>query len=197
MIVAETVVEQRAESVAVETPSAPAHADSDSVAVAEPVVAPAADVEAGPVALAVSPTDAFEVPADVEAPVAVDAQPADTAVVAEAAPAVAAPAAPAAPAVAPAPVEAAPVEPVAAPAPAPAAAPAPAVAQPSAAPASASLEAVLQQAGLVWVNTDAEKLRAAQEAASRLPRPVRTPRERKPLPPVDTTPMQQVETTHR
>ncbi|HIE4840156.1 TPA: ribonuclease E, partial [Burkholderia multivorans] len=61
----------------------------------------------------------------------------------------------------------------------------------------ASLEAVLQQAGLVWVNTDAEKLRAAQEAASRLPRPVRTPRERKPLPPVDTTPMQQVETTHR
>ncbi|EAY69356.1 RNA-binding protein Rrp4 [Burkholderia dolosa AU0158] len=56
---------------------------------------------------------------------------------------------------------------------------------------------MLQQAGLVWVNTDADKLRAAQEAAARLPRPVRTPRERKPLPPVDTTPMQQVETIQR
>ncbi|EGD03002.1 ribonuclease E, partial [Burkholderia sp. TJI49] len=87
------------------------------------------------------------------------------------------------------------VEPVAAAAaPEPAPAPAPAIAP---APASASLEVVLEQAGLVWVNTDAEKFRAAQEAAARLPRPVRAPRERKPLPPVDATPMQQVETMHR
>ncbi|OJB02623.1 ribonuclease E [Burkholderia ubonensis] len=70
-------------------------------------------------------------------------------------------------------------------------------AQPAAAvPASASLESVLTQAGLVWVNTDADKFRAAQDAAAQLPRPARVPRERKALPPVDTTPMQQVETTH-
>ncbi|WP_374102167.1 ribonuclease E, partial [Burkholderia sp. LMG 13014] len=37
---------------------------------------------------------------------------------------------------------------------------------------------------------------AAQEAASHLPRPARVPRERKTLPPADTAPMQQVETTH-
>ena len=72
----------------------------------------------------------------------------------------------------PAHVEAAPVEAVAAPA------PAPAPAQPAAAPASASLDTVLEQAGLVWVNTDAGKFAAAQEAASRLPRPARVPRER-------------------
>ncbi|ONW91837.1 hypothetical protein A8F02_18305, partial [Burkholderia cenocepacia] len=98
----------------------------------------------------------------------------------------------AAPTVAEAPVAAAPVEAVAAPAPAPA----PAPAQPAAAPASASLDVVLEQAGLVWVNTDADKFAAAQEAASRLPRPARVPRERKVLPPADTAPMQQVETTH-
>ncbi|WP_444546388.1 ribonuclease E [Burkholderia ubonensis] len=55
---------------------------------------------------------------------------------------------------------------------------------------------MLTQAGLVWVNTDADKFRAAQDAAAQLPRPARVPRERKALPPVDTTPMQQVETTH-
>ncbi|WP_205172374.1 ribonuclease E, partial [Burkholderia sp. LMG 13014] len=69
-------------------------------------------------------------------------------------------------------------------------------AQPAAAPASASLDVVLEQAGLVWVNTDAGKFAAAQEAASHLPRPARVPRERKTLPPADTAPMQQVETTH-
>ncbi|MHA7152800.1 ribonuclease E, partial [Burkholderia pseudomallei] len=52
-------------------------------------------------------------------------------------------------------------------------------------------------AGLVWVNTDTDKLRAAQAAAAQIVQPVRVPRERKPLPPVDATPMQQVETTHR
>ncbi|HGL4260149.1 Rne/Rng family ribonuclease [Burkholderia dolosa] len=167
----------------VEQPAAVQAAESVSVP-----VAPAAAVDSGPVPVAVSPTDAFEVPVAVEAP-----QPAP---VAQVAPAVTTEAAPAA--AEPAPVAAAPIESAPADAaPVQAAAPAPAPAQPIAAPASASLEVVLQQAGLVWVNTDADKLRAAQEAAARLPRPVRTPRERKPLPPVDTTPMQQVETIQR
>jgi ribonuclease E len=53
---------------------------------------------------------------------------------------------------------------------------------------------MLESAGLVWVNTDAEKLRAAHEAAAQAPAPVRPSRERKPQPPVDSTPMQQIET---
>jgi ribonuclease E len=53
---------------------------------------------------------------------------------------------------------------------------------------------VLESAGLVWVNTDTAKLRAAQEAAAHAAKPVRVPRERKPLPPADSAPMQQVET---
>ena len=40
----------------------------------------------------------------------------------------------------------------------------------------------------------ADKLRASQEAAAQAPATVRVPRERKVLPPVDPTPMQQVET---
>jgi ribonuclease E len=44
------------------------------------------------------------------------------------------------------------------------------------------------------VNTDADKLRAAQEAASQTVKPARAVRERKPLPPLDSAPMQQVET---
>jgi ribonuclease E len=59
---------------------------------------------------------------------------------------------------------------------------------------SADLQSLLESAGLVWVNTDMEKLRVAQEAAARTPAPAHVARERKPLPPVDTTPMQQVET---
>ncbi|APR37724.1 Rne/Rng family ribonuclease [Paraburkholderia sp. SOS3] len=57
-----------------------------------------------------------------------------------------------------------------------------------------ALQSMLEGAGLVWVNTDADKLRAAQQAAAQVVPPVRAPRERKPLPPVDTAPMQQVET---
>jgi ribonuclease E len=109
--------------------------------------------------------------------------------------------------------EAAPQVPAEAAAPAPAAAqpafvakqaPAPAVepaaaaaAQPVAARNGLSAEAlkpVLESAGLVWVNTDTAKLRAAQEAAAHAAKPVRVPRERKPLPPADSAPMQQVET---
>jgi ribonuclease E len=57
-----------------------------------------------------------------------------------------------------------------------------------------ALKPVLEQAGLVWVNTDADKLRAAQEAAAQAAKPVRVGRERKALPPVETAPMQMVET---
>jgi ribonuclease E len=56
------------------------------------------------------------------------------------------------------------------------------------------LKSMLESAGLVWVNTDSDKLRAAQEAAAQAVKPTRVPRERKQLPPADTTPMQQVET---
>ncbi|MGN6318088.1 Rne/Rng family ribonuclease [Trinickia sp.] len=56
------------------------------------------------------------------------------------------------------------------------------------------LQPMLESAGLVWVNTDEQKLHAAREAAAQAPAPVRVPRERKALPPVDPTPMQQIET---
>jgi ribonuclease E len=83
---------------------------------------------------------------------------------------------------------------------APAAPPAPVEAKPRQAAPHANglspeaLQPMLANAGLVWVNTDADKLRAAQEAAAQVVKPPRAPRERKPLPPVDSTPMQQVET---
>jgi ribonuclease E len=76
-----------------------------------------------------------------------------------------------------------------APAPAPAEAPAPVVAL-----KEEALKPMLETAGLVWVNTDADKLRAAREAAAQAEAPKRVVRERKPLPPLDTAPMQQVET---
>jgi ribonuclease E len=59
---------------------------------------------------------------------------------------------------------------------------------------AADLQPMLESAGLVWVNTNADKLRAAQEAAARGGASVQVPRERKPLPPLDTAPMQQIET---
>ena len=57
-----------------------------------------------------------------------------------------------------------------------------------------ALKPMLETAGLVWVNTDADKLRAASAAAAEAEAPKRVPRERKSLPPLDTAPMQQVET---
>jgi len=63
--------------------------------------------------------------------------------------------------------------------------------------AADTLRPMLESAGLVWVNTDAAKLRAAQDAAAQVVKPARVPRERKPLPPADSTPMQQVETTRQ
>ncbi|SOE68561.1 ribonuclease E [Burkholderia sp. D7] len=56
------------------------------------------------------------------------------------------------------------------------------------------LKPMLDTAGLVWVNTDADKLRAAREAAAQAEAPKRVVRERKRLPSLDTAPMQQVET---
>jgi ribonuclease E len=94
-------------------------------------------------------------------------------------------------AVAPAtPVIAAPV--VAAPAPA-AAAPAVARVEPFVLPTD-QLAEIAQAAGLQWVNSDAEKIRAVQEAMAREPKPVHVPRERKPLVIVDEGPLVLVET---
>jgi ribonuclease E len=57
-----------------------------------------------------------------------------------------------------------------------------------------SLQAVAESAGLQWVNSDTEKIRAAQEAIASEPRPVHVPRERKPVARVDTGPLVLVET---
>ncbi|HNK20014.1 MAG TPA: ribonuclease E/G, partial [Piscinibacter sp.] len=87
-----------------------------------------------------------------------------------------------------------------------AAAPAPAVviAEPVSAPVAARVEpfvlpsdqliAVAESAGLQWVNSDAEKIRAVQEAMAREPKPVHVPRERKPMVVVDEGPLVLVET---
>ncbi|MCS6762789.1 MAG: Rne/Rng family ribonuclease [Candidatus Protistobacter heckmanni] len=65
-----------------------------------------------------------------------------------------------------------------------------------AAPApAANLDAVLADAGLIWVQTDSDKHRVAQEQAAAMPRPVFAPRERKALPPLSTETMIQVETS--
>ncbi|MCS6766454.1 MAG: Rne/Rng family ribonuclease [Candidatus Protistobacter heckmanni] len=65
-----------------------------------------------------------------------------------------------------------------------------------AAPApAANLDTVLADAGLIWVQTDSDKHRVAQEQAAAMPRPVFAPRERKALPPLSTEPMIQVETS--
>ena len=51
-----------------------------------------------------------------------------------------------------------------------------------------------ESAGLQWVNSDAEKIRAVQEAMAREPKPVHVPRERKPMVIVDEGPLVLVET---
>ena len=56
------------------------------------------------------------------------------------------------------------------------------------------LGAMLNAAGLTLASTDPEKLRAAQEEAARVQPALRVPRERKPLPPVPSEPLVQVET---
>ncbi|HJV54211.1 MAG TPA: Rne/Rng family ribonuclease, partial [Noviherbaspirillum sp.] len=81
--------------------------------------------------------------------------------------------------------------------------PAPAAPAPAAAPAGEistapmpleHLRGILEAAGLTLAVTDPEKLRAAQEAAAKIVPPPRVPRERKPLPPLPTEPLVQVET---
>jgi len=56
------------------------------------------------------------------------------------------------------------------------------------------LQSVAESAGLQWVNSDAEKIRAVQEAMAREPKPAHVPREPKPLAAVDEGPLVLVET---
>ncbi|HEY0821492.1 MAG TPA: ribonuclease E/G, partial [Rhizobacter sp.] len=56
------------------------------------------------------------------------------------------------------------------------------------------LQAVAESAGLQWVNSDADKIRAVQEAMAREPKPVHVPREIKPVELVDEGPLVLVET---
>lgn len=58
----------------------------------------------------------------------------------------------------------------------------------------ATLTGVAQQAGLEWVNSDAEKVRAAQEQMARAPQRVHVPREIKPAVKLDEGPLVLVET---
>ncbi len=80
---------------------------------------------------------------------------------------------------------------------APAVAAAPAVQAPTAEPFVLplnSLQAMAESAGLQWVNSDADKIRAVQSAMAAEPAPVHVPRERKPVQNVDTGPLVLVET---
>ncbi len=135
---------------------------------APPVAAPAAAAAAEPVAQAVAVSPAV---APVEAPA-----PMPAATVAEAAPtAVQAPA----------------------PAPAPAEEMAPAGGMPRVQAFTlpvASLQQIAQASGLEWVNSDAEKIAAAQAAIAAEPKPVRVPRERPPAVMLDEGPLVLVET---
>jgi ribonuclease E len=95
------------------------------------------------------------------------------------------------------------VAPVATPAPAPAAEAPAAPPAPVAAPVVAvapfvlpmdELQAIAQTAGLQWVNSDSDKIRAVQDAIAREPKPVHVPRERKPMVVLDEGPLILVET---
>jgi ribonuclease E len=85
------------------------------------------------------------------------------------------------------------IEPVAAPEPTPAA-------EPTSAPAAAfvletdALQAVAETAGLQWVNSDADKIRAAQEAMAKEAKPVHVARAPKPVEAIDDGPLVLVET---
>ena len=59
---------------------------------------------------------------------------------------------------------------------------------------TAELQAIAQSAGLEWVGSDAEKVRAVQEAMAREPKPVHVPREIKPVVLADDGPLVLVET---
>jgi len=57
-----------------------------------------------------------------------------------------------------------------------------------------ALHALATEVGLQWVNSDADKIRAAQDAIANAPRPVHVPRERKPVAMLDDGPLILVET---
>jgi ribonuclease E len=57
-----------------------------------------------------------------------------------------------------------------------------------------ALQGVATSAGLQWVNSDAEKIRAAQEAIAAAPKPVHVPRERPPVVSIEEGPLVLVET---
>lgn len=143
-------------------------------------------VETAPVAAPVASAPVVEA---VAAPAPVMEQP----VVVEAAPVVET-----APVVVEAPVPA----PAPAPVPAPVAVVAPAVVSAPAMVAAAApfvletdaLVAVAETAGLQWVNSDADKIRAAQQAMANEPKPEHVPRVIKPTPPADNSPLVMVET---
>ncbi|CAE6698850.1 Ribonuclease E [Paraburkholderia domus] len=192
--VAPVAVEQVVEAPVAQAAAAPveaaqaAPAASETVSLVEPVTRVEAPFEArveAPAVASVVEAQAAPAPVETVAPAAVveapAAQPARQADIFEAQPVVAAVAPAVEAVVEPAAVEPAPV----------AAAP---QAPRNAGVSAEALKPVLEQAGLVWVNTDADKLRAAQEAAAQVAKPVRVGRERKPLPPAETAPMQMVET---
>ena len=72
-------------------------------------------------------------------------------------------------------------------------APAQTVSEPYVLPLS-QLHQIAEGAGLQWVNSDAEKIAAAQAAIAAQPKPVHVPRERKPVVVVDEGPLVLVET---
>jgi ribonuclease E len=57
-----------------------------------------------------------------------------------------------------------------------------------------TLQALAESAGLQWVHSDAEKVRAAQDAIAAAPKPVHVPRVIKPVVLVDEGPLVLVET---
>jgi ribonuclease E len=56
------------------------------------------------------------------------------------------------------------------------------------------LAAVASGAGLEWVNSDSDKVRAVQQAMAEAPKPIRVPREPKPVAVIDDGPLVLVET---
>jgi ribonuclease E len=58
----------------------------------------------------------------------------------------------------------------------------------------ASLQQVAEGSGLVWVNSDADKIAAVQAAIAAEPKPVHVPRERPPAVVLDEGPLVLVET---
>jgi ribonuclease E len=78
-------------------------------------------------------------------------------------------------------------------------APSPAATQVSASPEkyvlqTEQLQSVAEQGGMQWVGSDASKIRAAQEAIAKEPKPVHIPREIKPVALPDSSPLVMVET---